>query len=71
MTILHAKHTAATQSVTVQDGALSDKALNDVHGAIDIGAVGSAVTAAATTATTPVVYKGYPDVYSWSFGAGA
>ena len=68
MTILHAKHTAATQPVAAQDDALSDEALNEVHGGIDIGAVGSAVTAAATTATEPVVYKGYPETFSWSFG---
>ena len=68
MTNLHAKHTAATQSVADQDDALSDEALNDVRGGLDIGAVGSAVTAAATTATTPVVYKGDIDIFSWSFG---
>ena len=52
MTTLHAKDTAETSPVATQDdvAVLPDEALNDVHGGLDIGAVGSAIGAMGRTA---------------------
>ena len=66
MTILHAKHTAATLPVAAQDdvAALSDETLNDVHGGFDLGAVGAAVASAASAWGHP----GDIEIASFSWG---
>ena len=66
MTILHAKHTAATLPVATQDdvAVLSDETLNDVHGGLDLGAVGAAVASAASTWGDP----GDIEIASFSWG---